>query len=287
MFTKDSRLLTHRLTVPLTSVSKAVGDVFKPTFDQLIKSLFANGEQGFFYDPNDLSTMFQDAVGTIPVTAVGQPVGRILDKSGRNNHAYQTTSASRPILRQNAVTGANYLEFDGSDDFLRTNNIDFTGTDKVSLFAGVRKLNDLTGGVVIEFSDRSSSIRSFRIYAGESSLATGPHWSFVVRGNVNSFAVTPATYPSPISNVLAGKSDLTTYTVTLNVDGVEEARSLTDTGVIDYSNYPLYIGRRAGTSLPFNGHIYGLIGVGKLVSDAETLVIEKELAKRLGVTLNV
>ena len=51
------------------------------TLTQLIKSLFANGEQGFFYDTNDLSTMYQDAAGTIPVTAVGQPVGLILDKS--------------------------------------------------------------------------------------------------------------------------------------------------------------------------------------------------------------
>ena len=51
------------------------------TFDQLIKSLFANNEQGFAYDPNDMSTMFQDAVGTTPVTGAGQPVGLMLDKS--------------------------------------------------------------------------------------------------------------------------------------------------------------------------------------------------------------
>lgn len=51
------------------------------TFDQLIKSLFSNNEQGFFYDPNDLSTMFQDSAGTVPVTAAGQPVGLVLDKS--------------------------------------------------------------------------------------------------------------------------------------------------------------------------------------------------------------
>ena len=44
-------------------------------------SLFASGEQGAWYDPSDLSTMFQDAEGTTPVTAVGQPVGLILDKS--------------------------------------------------------------------------------------------------------------------------------------------------------------------------------------------------------------
>lgn len=48
---------------------------------QLIKSLFSFGEQGFAYDPNDLTTLYQDAAGTIPVTAAGQPVGLMLDKS--------------------------------------------------------------------------------------------------------------------------------------------------------------------------------------------------------------
>ena len=75
------------------------------TLDQQIQKLFANGEQGFFYDPDDLSTMFRDAAGTIPVTAAVQPVGLMLDKSGRNNHAYQTTSAARPILQQTPILG--------------------------------------------------------------------------------------------------------------------------------------------------------------------------------------
>ena len=73
----------------------------KPSSETAMKKLFANGEQGFFYDPSDLSTMFQNAAGTIPVTAAGQPVGLMLDKSGRNNHAYQTASLARPILRDN------------------------------------------------------------------------------------------------------------------------------------------------------------------------------------------
>ena len=82
MFTRDSKILSHRLTTPLTAVANAVGDVFKHiTLNTIIKSLFANNEQGFFYDPNDLSTMFQDAAGTVPVTAAGQPLGLILDKS--------------------------------------------------------------------------------------------------------------------------------------------------------------------------------------------------------------
>ena len=142
-----------------SSIARAVSSpVTRPvngakfSFETVMKKLFTNGEQGFFYDPNDLSTMFQDAAGTIPVTAVGQPVGLILDKSGRNNHARQTNSASRPILRQNSSTGAYYLEFDGSDDFLQTSNIDFTATDKVSLFTGLRKLSDAVTAIVCELS---------------------------------------------------------------------------------------------------------------------------------------
>lgn len=43
-------------------------------------SLFSAGEQGVWYDPSDLSTLYQDSAGTTPVTAVEQPVGLMLDK---------------------------------------------------------------------------------------------------------------------------------------------------------------------------------------------------------------
>lgn len=43
--------------------------------------LFSAGEVGFWYDASDLSTLYQDSAGTIPVTAVEQAVGFISDKS--------------------------------------------------------------------------------------------------------------------------------------------------------------------------------------------------------------
>lgn len=65
---------------PWTSETTVLGvGKTEPPFD--IASVFSNGEQGIWLDPNDLSTMFQDAAGTIPVAAAGQPVGLILDKS--------------------------------------------------------------------------------------------------------------------------------------------------------------------------------------------------------------
>lgn len=266
---------------------------YASTFDQQIQKLFANGEQGFWYDPNDIGTMFQDAGGTIPVTAEGQPVGLIRDKSGRNNHAYQTTSASRPILRKNAVTGANYLEFDGTDDSLATSNIDFTATDKVSLFAGVRKLSDAAIGFIVELStsaDQAINQGSFYVRAP---FATDGSFGVSSRGSQQHFTTTPSEYPAPISTVLTTKmtSKFSTRDEAINLR--INANHVIGTGNADrasegnYGNYPLFIGRRSGTTFPFNGHIYSLIGIGRLTTDVETKALEKLIAKNTGVTLNV
>ena len=262
-----------------------LGGTSKKTLDQLIQSLFANNEQGFFYDPNDLSTMFQDAAGTVPVTGVGQPVGLIRDKSGRNNHAYQNTSAARPILRQNAVTGANYLAFDGSNDFLRTNNIDFTATNKVSWFAGMRRLSDAAGEMLLILSPSAANTRFFYLYLTPGS--TVPYWA--AASNLGStITVNPQMIPPPPrSDVLTMRATGNPSSISLRVNSAQAASSAASQGASNYGNQPLYIGSRAGDLLFLNGHIYGLIGVGKLVSDNETLAIEKELAKRVGVTLNV
>lgn len=48
--------------------------------DAAIRALFAAGEEGGWFDPSDFSALFQDSAGTTPVTAVGQPVGLLLDK---------------------------------------------------------------------------------------------------------------------------------------------------------------------------------------------------------------
>jgi hypothetical protein len=62
-------------------------------------ALFQIGSVGAWYDPSDLATLFQDSAGTVPVTTPGQPVGKMLDKSGRGNHASQATAGQRPIFQ--------------------------------------------------------------------------------------------------------------------------------------------------------------------------------------------
>ena len=84
-----------------------VGSLFdRPRGASIGQMLFGAGEQGGWYDVADLSTLFQDSAGATPVTAVEQQVGRILDKSGRGNHATQVTATKRPVYsrRVNLLT---------------------------------------------------------------------------------------------------------------------------------------------------------------------------------------
>lgn len=69
------RLFATRLTAIAATLRRA----WSPT------SLFAASAPGAWYDPSDLSTMFQDAAGATPVYMPGQgqidpPVGLLLDK---------------------------------------------------------------------------------------------------------------------------------------------------------------------------------------------------------------
>jgi hypothetical protein len=77
--------------------------------------IFQGGADGYWRDPNILSSTFQDDAGTIP-GVVGQPVGKALDLSGRGNHTTQAVAGSRPTLT--SISSAVADVFDGTDDFL-------------------------------------------------------------------------------------------------------------------------------------------------------------------------
>ena len=77
-------------------------------------SLFAGGQEGLLLEAFDIDTLFQLSGGTTPVTASGQPVGKMLDKSGNGDHATQATAAARPTYQ----TGPARATLDKVDDRL-------------------------------------------------------------------------------------------------------------------------------------------------------------------------
>ena len=78
------------------------------------------GAAGYWLDISDEATLFQTGTRVapgVPVTAIGEPVGLVLDKSGNQSDFTQAAAASRPTY-QIDDDGFPYLLFDGVDDFL-------------------------------------------------------------------------------------------------------------------------------------------------------------------------
>jgi hypothetical protein len=226
----------------------------------LPSAIFTASEPGAWYDPSDLTTLFQDSAGVTPVTTAGQTVGKILDKSGRGNHATQATLAQRPTYQIDG-TGRPYLSFDGVDDGMVTGTIT-PGIDKAQMFAGIHKLSDATVQAVAELSANPTNAA----YPGSCGFVLSPGAPSTVgfftsqgslpgtgaRGNGNLGA-------SPQTKVLAGIGEISADTAIYRVNGVQLGSAVTDQGTGNYLAYPLYIGRRGGASNPFSGRIYSLI----------------------------
>lgn len=256
------------------SISRAINELEGAAFNPL--SLFAAGEQGVWYDPSDMSTLFQDAAGTIPVTAAGQPVGRVLDKSGRGNHATQATATSRPILQ--TTDGKWYLAFDGVDDFLVTGNINLSTTNKITVFNGSTKLSDALAGVVYEFSATvASNNGTFALLAP--SANGSQNYTFASRGTTLA-GNTSYGLPAPNKVVITNTADISAPKTSTRINTTVTTNSVSSQGTGNYGVWPLYIGSRGGISIAFNGHLYSLLIRGadssdKQITDTETYINSK------------
>lgn len=246
-----------------------------------------NGASAFaWYDPSDITTLFQDSAGTTPVTTTGQSVARMNDKSGNGIHAIQSGASSLCPTYQVDAGGNPYLAFDGVDDFFVTSTIT-PNADKVQVFAGLRKLADTPVGMAVELSssvlvNNGAFNLAFPGVAGTASARSAS------RGTINSQATyTDASIAAPSTRILTSLGDISGDTTTLRVNGIQVAQNTADQGTGDYLAYPMYIGRRGGLTAPFVGNLYGLIVRcstanldASLISDAE-----RWMAQRTGVTL--
>lgn len=104
-------------------------------------------------------TMYQDSAGTILVTAVEQPVGKWLDKSGRGNHLTQATSAARPVLsaRKNMLLATTTLATQSVTLAAVAHTLSFTGAGTVTL-SGASTAGPLAGGGSLTFTPTAGSV---------------------------------------------------------------------------------------------------------------------------------
>ena len=245
-------------------------------------ALFANGEKGAWYDPSNLSSMYQFD-GTTPA-AVGDEVGVIEDQSGNGIHMIQTVEAKCPILSLSAE-GHYYLDFDGTDDGMRTtSNIPF-GTNSIqemSVFAAAQKN---TAGVLQNVVELSNSLGTedgtFRLF-----YTAGNLWRSVHKGDVTNTLQSGVISDNPDKVVMTSVASITAPSHLFRLDGSLVASNTNALGTGPYTDQPLSIGSRAGgTSSRLDGRIYGIIVRGKVSTAEEIADVEKYLAAKSGVTL--
>lgn len=361
-------------------IGLGIGTTFRqkwvPSLTEQIRSLlFSASEQGIFYDPSDMSTLFQDSAGTTPVTAVEQPVGRMLDLSGRGNHASQATTTKRPVLsrRVNAllatttlatqsvttlaaayrlvfsgtgsvtlsgtasgVYGAGthaitctagsltltvsgtvqdasltlatdarlpyqwvnsptdydadpskfpaYLRFDGVDDTMVTvRNIDFTSTDKMTVWAGVTALDmrRSSGAVNQLLYSNGDSFNGFGLRTPSSSGLI----SFSSSGNVGIAEPSSSFHgTAPTNLIMCGYGDQVAPLAVLRSNGVQRAVSNIAQGTTGgYGNRTMWLASHGGTFRFLNGRLYSFIvrGAQSTLSQVEATELYVKQKMRL------
>jgi hypothetical protein len=214
-----------------------------------------NGENKSFLVAATATTMY--LAFSLPSTSSGSTgsIGNVSVKSAYGNHATQATSTQRPTYQVDG-TGRPYLLFDGVDDGMVTGTIT-PAINKVQVFAGVRKLSDAAIGFIVELSAAVSSNNGSFWLGGPLGAGLG-NYDFASKGTTNQ-RDSVYTYAAPITSVLTGIGDISAPLSNLRVNGSDPAANTGNQGTGNYLAYPLYIGRRGGTTNPFNGRIYSMI----------------------------
>jgi hypothetical protein len=259
-----------------------------------------------------LTETWQLVSGSIPV---GENASRVLMLRGGQTPAHPNTADIliwHPDLRLTAdtllnipayqrVNTATDYDTDGFPHYFRLNGtnqswatagtVDFTGTDKVSLVYGVTTIGAATTAILAELSATANSNNgSFYVL---SPASAGAGFAVATRGTVAANAggrqegATAANRSAVFSSALNLAGTTNAETVSVRVNGVVATTS--DLNTVNnggnFGNYTAYTGRRAGSSLPFNGRIYSEIAVGATITATQITAVERYTARRMGVQL--
>ncbi|MDY6469136.1 hypothetical protein SKM57_11150 [Acinetobacter faecalis] len=276
-----------RIWTPKTTIlGEAHKDIILEPKPSPFELLFLNGEQGVWFDPNDLSTLFQDVAGLIPVTGADQPVGLMKDKSGNGYDASQPTNALRPVLKHDTDKNAYYLLFNdvGNGSFLTTSAVNLTATNELTVFAATEKLADVSAGYILEVSNNfggSSGVFSLCCGGanGDESYATA------VRGTFTSYGViTKANKPAfnaPHEAILSAQFKISTRTNILRINGVQVVSSTGNQGSGNFGNHVFNIGKRYNSTFAYNGKLYSMAVIDRLLNIDTIQKVEKEYIEKM------
>lgn len=215
-----------------------------------------------WYDPSDLSTLWQDTAGTSAVTADGQSVARIDDKSGNGRHLVQATAGSRPLYKTSG--GLHWLLFDGTDDVL---NVTASGIGCGTVVVGVNVGGAAAAGVVTDTVDDSTGV------------------DIAFTRNSSNWEITQAVGGSLSDSTHIWRDQSQTVVIDFGNPHVYSADGTNYPGTMEFGS-GLMVGQDRSIAGRFlGGPLYGLLCFADILSEADRNLVEEWLAAKSGVTL--
>jgi hypothetical protein len=261
----------------IIAASRLRGISFNPS------NLFTNGQRGAFYDPSDLSTLFQDSSGNTPVTSDGDPVGLMLDKSGNDNHAFQTDNSNRPTYQTDG--NLHWIFGDGSNDFLITDEITPIVRDSTGVHFSMAAKSNIPPLRVSQYSAPTNS-RNF------STVALGGDSTEIYYAGAllaNSFQISKLTtlsYNEYDSHVFSFKWEgPNSFNVGQINNRTKIYSSETLASVGTFTSQPLEIFSINNGTLLTEGRIYGIFVIGDVLTETQSTSLKEYMASKRGVTL--
>jgi hypothetical protein len=202
-------------------------------------------------------------------------------------HRVQATPSQAPKYKTDGTL--HWLLYDGTDDGAVTPTINW-GTDEVAICAGVTKSSDAAVGVIAELSASAGANNGAFVIYGPGSNGN-PTFGANLRGTSETGYGVGSAFSAPTTVV---------YTALFDIAGAARADEIkpyingviyqtsgfgTSAGTGNFGNYPLYFGRRGGSSLPFNGKEHSFVARSRLFTASEEAKLEAFVALKTGVIL--
>lgn len=225
-------------------------------------ALFAGGAKGVWYDPSDLSSMFQDSGGTVPAAA-GAPVALLRDKSGNVYDAVQPDPALQPMLIADAA-GRLCLEGDGIGRWISAS---FPLVQPWTRISAIRQSSWTDGRRIFASPVATSGILYQRGAAPNLAIHFGGTAAATTQLAIGAPGVVAERHSGSSSGIAIGNGGF--------VAG--SAGSAAPNGIVLFAS--------TGGALPANARCYGLVVIDRVVGDAEIASVRSFLADKAGIAL--
>ena len=231
-----------------------------------------------WWDFSDVASLWKDTARTDPVTADGDAIAGVADKSGNGYHLSQATVGARPTYK--VANGLPVARFDGGDYLEKTSGFfNFATNDTITAFAVVD-------------ADSSADSTIFQVTSGVAyntgpefrtqGAAVGPYWRIndTVGMKINQDG--PTAVPWTGMRVFGMRWNAADTTMPAWIEGVPFAGPSGAPGVSSSVLIRLTVGARVDGTLAFTGDLGSVIMYDPVLTSARVNIVGSGLASRYG-----